>query len=65
MQEGLMGVHDEDTKKYFKNSAVCCVLAPRYADSKLSWFRQKVHISPLGTQLGYRIIHPHSFGIRR
>jgi phospholipase D1/2 len=37
-----MGVHDEDTKKYFKNSAVCCVLAPRYADSKLSWFRQKV-----------------------
>ncbi|KAH9542560.1 hypothetical protein CY35_13G014100 [Sphagnum magellanicum] len=40
--EGLMGVHDEDTKKFFKNSAVRCVLAPRYADSKLSWFRQKV-----------------------
>jgi phospholipase D1/2 len=40
--EGLMGVHDEDTKRYFKNTAVRCVLAPRYGDSKLSWFRQQV-----------------------
>jgi phospholipase D1/2 len=37
-----MGVHDEDTKRYFKNTAVRCVLAPRYGDSKLSWFRQQV-----------------------
>lgn len=37
-----MGVHDEETRRYFKNSAVRCVLAPRYADHKLSWFRQQV-----------------------
>ncbi|KAH9569186.1 hypothetical protein CY35_03G118900 [Sphagnum magellanicum] len=40
--EGLMGVHDEDTKKFFKKSGVRCVLAPRYADNKLSWFQQQV-----------------------
>lgn len=39
-----MGVHDQDTKKFFKNSGVRCVLAPRYADNKLSWFQQQVHI---------------------
>jgi hypothetical protein len=31
-----MGVHDEDTKRYFKNTVVRYVLAPRYGDSKLS-----------------------------
>ncbi|CAM6095005.1 unnamed protein product [Calypogeia fissa] len=40
--EGVMGTHDEDTKKYFRHSAVRCVLAPRYGDNKLSWFRQQV-----------------------
>lgn len=40
-----MGTHDEDTKKYFRHSAVRCVLAPRYGDSKLSWFRQQVRPS--------------------
>lgn len=40
-----MGVHDEETKSYFKNSAVRCILAPRYADTRLSWFRQQVLIS--------------------
>jgi phospholipase D1/2 len=40
--EGVMGVHDEETKSFFRNSAVRCVLAPRYGDSKLSWFRQQV-----------------------
>jgi phospholipase D1/2 len=40
-----MGVHDEDTKRYFKNTAVRCVLAPRYGDSKLSWFRQQVNLN--------------------
>ncbi|XP_024394279.1 phospholipase D delta [Physcomitrium patens] len=39
---GVMGVHDEETKSFFRNSAVRCVLSPRYADSKLSWFRQQV-----------------------
>lgn len=42
VQEGVMGVHDEETKRFFKNSAVRCKLAPRYADAKLSWFRQQV-----------------------
>ena len=40
-----MGVHDEETKSYFKNSAVRCVLAPRYADTRLSWVRQQVRYS--------------------
>ncbi|XP_024528962.1 phospholipase D delta [Selaginella moellendorffii] len=40
--DGVMGTHDEDTKKYFKHSAVKCVLSPRYGDNKLSWFRQKI-----------------------
>jgi phospholipase D1/2 len=40
-----MGVHDEDTKQYFKNTVVRCVLAPRYGDSKLSWFKQHVNLN--------------------
>jgi phospholipase D1/2 len=40
-----MGVHDEDTKRYFKNTTVHCVLAPRYGDSKLSWFRKQVNFN--------------------
>ncbi|KAL3693763.1 hypothetical protein R1sor_007414 [Riccia sorocarpa] len=42
VREGVMGVHDEETKRFFRHSAVRCVLAPRYGDSKLSWFRQRV-----------------------
>ncbi|KAF2319874.1 hypothetical protein GH714_019912 [Hevea brasiliensis] len=40
--EGVMQTHDEETKKYFKNSSVHCVLAPRYASNKLSIFKQQV-----------------------
>lgn len=40
--EGVMQTHDEETKKYFKNTNVHCVLAPRYASSKLSIFKQQV-----------------------
>ncbi|KAI4314709.1 hypothetical protein L6164_027589 [Bauhinia variegata] len=39
---GVMQTHDEETKKFFKNSSVMCVLAPRYASSKLSFIKQKV-----------------------
>ncbi|KAI5058237.1 hypothetical protein GOP47_0026407 [Adiantum capillus-veneris] len=39
---GVMGVHDEETRKYFRRSGVKCLLAPRYADSKLSWVKQQV-----------------------
>ncbi|KAF9621735.1 hypothetical protein IFM89_027589 [Coptis chinensis] len=38
---GVMGTHDEDTRKFFKHSSVNCVLAPRYASSKLSIFKQQ------------------------
>jgi phospholipase D1/2 len=41
-QDGVMKTHDEETKKFFKHSGVRCVLAARYGDSKLSWFRQQV-----------------------
>ncbi|KAL5706380.1 phospholipase D [Ranunculus cassubicifolius] len=39
---GVMGTHDEETRKFFKHSSVNCVLAPRYASSKLSIFKQQV-----------------------
>lgn len=39
---GVMGTHDEETRKFFKHSNVNCLLAPRYADKKVSWFKQKV-----------------------
>lgn len=39
---GVMGTHDEETKRFFKHSGVHCLLAPRYADKKVSWFKQKV-----------------------
>ncbi|EPS62948.1 hypothetical protein M569_11840, partial [Genlisea aurea] len=40
--EGVMGTHDEETRKFFKHSSVTCVLSPRYASSKLSIFKQQV-----------------------
>ncbi|XP_020079646.1 phospholipase D delta-like [Ananas comosus] len=39
---GVMQTHDEETRKFFKHSSVICVLAPRYASSKLSIFKQQV-----------------------
>ncbi|XP_050365918.1 phospholipase D delta [Argentina anserina] len=39
---GMMGTHDEETRKFFKHSSVNCVLAPRYASSKLSIMKQQV-----------------------
>ncbi|KAJ6678212.1 PHOSPHOLIPASE D [Salix viminalis] len=38
---GVMATHDEDTRRFFKNSSVTCVLAPRYASSKLSFLKQQ------------------------
>ncbi|EOX90737.1 Phospholipase D delta isoform 2 [Theobroma cacao] len=39
---GVMETHDEETFKFFKHSSVTCVLAPRYASSKLGYFKQQV-----------------------
>ncbi|GMI68946.1 ARABIDOPSIS THALIANA PHOSPHOLIPASE D DELTA, phospholipase D delta [Hibiscus trionum] len=39
---GVMQTHDEETLKFFKHSSVTCVLAPRYASSKLGFFKQQV-----------------------
>ncbi|KAJ8764356.1 hypothetical protein K2173_006096 [Erythroxylum novogranatense] len=39
---GVMQTHDEETRKFFKHSSVICVLAPRYASSKLSYIKQQV-----------------------
>ncbi|MCI29894.1 phospholipase D Delta-like, partial [Trifolium medium] len=38
---GVMETHDEETRKFFKHSSVMCVLAPRYASSKMSFFKQQ------------------------
>ncbi|KAK3419777.1 hypothetical protein EUGRSUZ_G00543 [Eucalyptus grandis] len=42
MVDGVMQTHDEETKKFFQHSGVHCVLAPRYASTKLSIFKQHV-----------------------
>ncbi|XP_038723228.1 phospholipase D delta-like [Tripterygium wilfordii] len=39
---GVMQTHDEETRKFFKRSSVTCVLAPRYASSKLGFLKQQV-----------------------
>ncbi|XVF62245.1 hypothetical protein PTKIN_Ptkin08bG0201800 [Pterospermum kingtungense] len=39
---GVMQTHDEETRKFFKHSSVNCVLASRYASSKLGIFKQQV-----------------------
>ncbi|OMO83439.1 C2 calcium-dependent membrane targeting [Corchorus olitorius] len=39
---GVMATHDEETAKFFKHSSVTCVLAPRYASSKLGFLKQQV-----------------------
>ncbi|XP_071710398.1 phospholipase D delta-like [Rutidosis leptorrhynchoides] len=39
---GVMGTHDEETKKFFKHSSVTCVLSPRYGSNKLSFIKQQV-----------------------
>lgn len=39
---GVMQTHDEETRKFFKHSSVICVLAPRYASSKMSYFKQQI-----------------------
>ncbi|KAG7970070.1 hypothetical protein I3843_07G062600 [Carya illinoinensis] len=39
---GVMATHDEETKKFFKNSSVSCVLSPRYASSKMGIIKQQV-----------------------
>jgi phospholipase D1/2 len=42
--QGLMKTHDEDTRKFFRHSSVICVMAPRYASSKLGYIKQKVNL---------------------
>lgn len=42
-----MQTHDEETRKFFKHSSVMCVLAPRYASSKLSFLKQQASIGKL------------------
>ncbi|CAI9777691.1 unnamed protein product [Fraxinus pennsylvanica] len=39
---GVMGTHDEETKKFFRHSSVICVLSPRYASGKLSFLKQQI-----------------------
>lgn len=44
VQTGVMETHDEETRKFFKHSSVMCVLAPRYASSKMSFIKQQASI---------------------
>ncbi|CAF1710606.1 BnaC03g62540D [Brassica napus] len=38
---GVMGTHDEETRKFFNHSSVKCILSPRYASNKLGLFKQQ------------------------
>ncbi|KAH1224072.1 Phospholipase D delta [Glycine soja] len=46
---GVMGTHDEETRKFFKHSSVMCVLSPRYASSKMSFLKQQASVGVVGT----------------
>ncbi|KAK9051427.1 hypothetical protein SSX86_028054 [Deinandra increscens subsp. villosa] len=39
--DGLMATHDEETRRFFKNSSVHVMLCPRMAGKKLSWVKKK------------------------
>jgi phospholipase D1/2 len=47
IQAGVMATHDEETRRFFKHSSVTCVLAPRYASSKLSFLKQQASLISL------------------
>ncbi|CAO2206498.1 unnamed protein product [Urochloa humidicola] len=42
LKDGVMRTHDEETKKFFKDSSVICVLSPRHPSKKLGMFKRKV-----------------------
>lgn len=37
-----MATHDEETRRFFKNSSVQVLLTPRIAGKRHSWLKQKV-----------------------
>lgn len=39
--DGLMATHDEETRRFFKNSSVQVMLCPRMAGKKLSWAKKQ------------------------
>ncbi|KAK3413739.1 hypothetical protein EUGRSUZ_I02300 [Eucalyptus grandis] len=41
-KEGVMQTRDEETRDFFKNSSVNCVLVPRNASGKLGYIKQQV-----------------------
>ncbi|CAN1848869.1 Phospholipase D beta 1 [Linum perenne] len=40
--DGIMATHDEETRRFFKNSSVLVLLCPRIAGKKHSWVKQRV-----------------------
>lgn len=38
-----MATHDEETRRFFKNSSVQVLLCPRAAGKRHSWVRKQVH----------------------
>ncbi|CAN1848877.1 Phospholipase D beta 1 [Linum perenne] len=39
--DGIMATHDEETRRFFKNSSVLVLLCPRIAGKKHSWVKQR------------------------
>uniref|UniRef100_A0A7N0T451 phospholipase D n=1 Tax=Kalanchoe fedtschenkoi TaxID=63787 RepID=A0A7N0T451_KALFE len=39
--DGIMATHDEETRRFFKNSSVHVLLCPRMAGKRHSWYKQK------------------------
>ncbi|XP_015961566.1 phospholipase D beta 2 [Arachis duranensis] len=39
--DGVMATHDEETRRFFKNSSVHVLLCPRSAGKRHSWYKQK------------------------
>lgn len=41
-QDGVMGTHEEETRRFFKDSSVQVLLCPRNAGKRHSWVKQRV-----------------------
>ncbi|KAM2667015.1 hypothetical protein EV2_018763 [Malus domestica] len=53
----MMATHDEETRRFFKHSSVNCVLATRYASSKLSIIKQQAALYGFEQVVGTLFTH--------
>ncbi|CAL5006834.1 unnamed protein product [Urochloa decumbens] len=57
LKDGFMRTHDEETRKFFKDSSVICVLSPRHPSKKLGMFNQKKDDAAKGPRQPWHDLH--------